>query len=130
MARKSSADSLSHNILLVDFESISSLEHPSVLAMFRSLEASGLKRFIGGATTIYEDAVREFFKNVKMVSGKIQSSVKGSDVLISETIFSLLFEPPSKGLVSFGDVPVSSIAEMQSTFSADDFPVAIHGKKK
>ena len=114
----------------MDFESICSLEIPSVLAIFRSLEATGLKRFVGGATAIHEDAIREFFKNAKMVGDSVQSSINGSNVSISEAIFSQFFKLPSKGLTLFNVVSASDIAEMQGIFSADALPIPLFGKNK
>ena len=121
---------LAHNTLQVDFESVLSLDIPAVLSMFRTLEASGLRRFLGGATVMHEKAVREFFKNARMVGDSIQSTVNGSDVLVNENVFSLFFELPSEGLISFGDIPVEVITEMLPVFISNGLSPAVSGKKK
>ena len=83
MAAKSSINSFSLNTLQVDFESIYSLEIPSILEVFRSLKVIGLKKFLGGATVYYEKEVRVFFKNAKIEGDSIQCTVNGIEISIS-----------------------------------------------
>ena len=108
---------LSHNTLQVNFDSVFSLEMPSFIAMFRSLEASGLRRFLGRSSMLFEADVRTFFQNASMDGSSIVSSVKGSDILITETLFSTFFELPSEGLTSFSEIPIDTYSATISSFS-------------
>ena len=111
---------IAHNVLQVNFDSVLSSDNPVLVSIFKSLEKSGLRRFLGGSTTIYEKAVREFFQNARVVDSSIQSSVNGTDVTITETIFSDFFQLPTEGLVSFQSILIDEVSEMLQIFSATD----------
>ena len=102
--------SFSQNILQVDFESIRILEVPSMLETFRSLEAIGLKRFLGGASSVHEEEVRGFFEMTKVVDDSIQCTMKGTEISISEQVFAQFFKHPTKGLTTFEEILVVTIA--------------------
>ena len=78
---------------------------------------------------LYEADVRTFFQNASMDGESIVSSVKGSDILITETLFSTFFELPSEGLTSFSEIPINTYSATISSFFLSNAPVATSGKK-
>ncbi|KZV25372.1 hypothetical protein F511_07256 [Dorcoceras hygrometricum] len=51
------ASSLFVNTLQVEFESVLSMEHTGMTSMFKSLEDTGLKGFMEGSTSVYENVL-------------------------------------------------------------------------
>ena len=85
----------SQNIMQVDFESIDRLEVSQMVEMFRSLEATGLKRFLGGTNGVHEEEVRQFFQAENVMGDSIISTVKGSELTVSKQVFAQFFELPT-----------------------------------
>ncbi|KZV54008.1 hypothetical protein F511_38267 [Dorcoceras hygrometricum] len=64
------------NALQVNFNSMITMEHSGMVKMFKSLEDSGLKGFLEGSGSIYEEVVLEFFANAKILAGTIEIALE------------------------------------------------------
>ncbi|KZV57300.1 hypothetical protein F511_39619 [Dorcoceras hygrometricum] len=89
----SSLISSSHHI---DFDSIFCMEDASLAPMFESLITTGLKEFLGCPAIFYEAALTEFFANGSVRDGVVVSTIGGTAVEISESVFAATFELPSE----------------------------------
>lgn len=50
------------NALAIDFELIYSMEDPAILDVFKKIESSGLKSFIGYSLDIYVPELKNFYR--------------------------------------------------------------------
>ncbi|KZV56261.1 hypothetical protein F511_29676 [Dorcoceras hygrometricum] len=123
----SSLISSSHHI---DFDSVFSMEDASLAPVFESLIATGLKEFLGCPTIFYEAALTEFFANGSVRNGVVVSTIRGTAVEISESVFATTFELPSEGLTDLSDVPKDLVFDARSLFSDSKEQVSISCLKK
>ncbi|KZV22780.1 hypothetical protein F511_15525 [Dorcoceras hygrometricum] len=117
------------NALQVEFESVLTLEHTGMTRMFKSLEDAGLKGFLEVPTSVYEDAVTEFFVNPKVIAVMILSFVCNKKMAITEDVFSTTFRLPTEGMTGFLDIPKDRVMEIHSRYSATDVPFRARSKK-
>ncbi|XP_047313950.1 geraniol 8-hydroxylase-like [Impatiens glandulifera] len=119
-----------HCTLQVYFPSVYTFDQPEVVAMFRTLEYSGLRKYLGGPFIFYEKEVREFFKSATMVGKSIVETVNGVEISFDETLYAEFFELPTEGHPF--DLILSSevMQEMKKTFSADGSMIHVNGNKK
>ncbi|KZV39426.1 hypothetical protein F511_24130 [Dorcoceras hygrometricum] len=110
----SSLISSSHHI---DFDSVFSMEDASLAPVFESLIIMGLKEFLGCPAIFYEAALTEFFANGSVRDGVVVSTIGGTAVEISESVFAATFELPSEGLTDLSDVPKNLVFDARSLFS-------------
>ncbi|KZV53939.1 hypothetical protein F511_44642 [Dorcoceras hygrometricum] len=110
----SSLISSSHHI---DFDSVFSMEDVILEPVFESLIITGLKEFLGCPAIFYEAALTEFFANGSVRDGVVASTIGGTVVEISESIFAATFELPSEGLTDLSDVPKNLVFDARSLFS-------------
>ncbi|KZV38934.1 hypothetical protein F511_17010 [Dorcoceras hygrometricum] len=110
----SSLISSSHHI---DFDSVFGMEDASLAPMFESLITTGLKEFLGCPAIFYETALTEFFANGSVRDGLVVSTIGGTAVEISESVFAATFELPSEGLTDLSDVPKNIVFDARSLFS-------------
>ncbi|KZV34282.1 protein transport protein sec31-like [Dorcoceras hygrometricum] len=80
------ASSLFTNTLHISFDSVLTMDHEGMVAMFEALVATGLKDFLGCPVVIYEDELIEFFQNGSVMDGMVVSTVNGKTVEISEEL--------------------------------------------
>ncbi|KZV27825.1 hypothetical protein F511_38435 [Dorcoceras hygrometricum] len=73
--------------------------------MFKALEASGLRGFMGCPFTLYEREMEQFFDTAIVQEGDITCAVSGKYVAISESRFAGFFELPTEGLTDISVVP-------------------------
>ncbi|KZV38969.1 hypothetical protein F511_34148 [Dorcoceras hygrometricum] len=99
------ASSLLVNALQVNFDSLLTMENIGMIEMFKSLEESGLKVFLGASDSIYEEAVIEFFANANVIAGMIVNLVGTRKIAITKDMFANVFGLPSEGLTSFLNIP-------------------------
>ncbi|KZV47892.1 hypothetical protein F511_05615 [Dorcoceras hygrometricum] len=65
------ASALFVNALRVNFDTMLTMEHSGMVKMFKSVEDSRLKIFLERSGSVYEEAILEFFTNVKILAGTI-----------------------------------------------------------
>ncbi|KZV30412.1 hypothetical protein F511_30906 [Dorcoceras hygrometricum] len=106
------------------------MEHTGMTRMFKSLEDTGLKGFLKGNTFVFENAVTEFFVNAKVIVGTIISTLCNQKLVITEDMFSTIFNLPTEGIIGLGDIPKETIVEMSSRFSATNVPFRAPSKKR
>ncbi|KZV26596.1 hypothetical protein F511_34992 [Dorcoceras hygrometricum] len=106
------------------------MEHIGMTRIFESLEDTGLKGFLEGTTSVFENVVTEFFVNAKVIAGTIVSSVCNRKLVITEDVFSTTFRLPTEGMTGFLDIPKDTVMEMHSRISATDVPFKTTRKKR
>ncbi|KZV35826.1 hypothetical protein F511_18300 [Dorcoceras hygrometricum] len=125
------ASSLISNSHHVDFNSLFGMNDAALVQIFESLIATGLKEFLGCPAVFYEAAVTEFFTNGSVrEDGMVVSTIKGTTVEISESMFAAAFELPTEGLTDLSDVPKNLVFDARSLFSESKEQVSISCLKK
>ncbi|KZV40561.1 hypothetical protein F511_35330 [Dorcoceras hygrometricum] len=123
------AYSLFVNTLQVDFASVFAMEYTGMILMFKYLEDTGLRGFLEGTTSVFENAVTEFFVNAKVIAETIVSTVCNCKLVVTEDIFFATFKLPIEGITDLADIPKETIVEMLHRFSATDEPFKTSSKK-
>ncbi|KZV40490.1 hypothetical protein F511_23827 [Dorcoceras hygrometricum] len=121
------------------------MDNEGMVKMFKALESSGLKGFLGCSSAIYEAALVEFFQNASMRDDKVVrcssaiyeaalveffqnasmrddkvvSTVQGKFVEFTEEVFAGKFEIPTEGLTDMSDVPNDLVFDARTAFSYD-----------
>ncbi|KZV24595.1 hypothetical protein F511_11832 [Dorcoceras hygrometricum] len=99
----------------VDFDSVFGMDDAALVQMFESLIATGLKEFLGCPAVFYEAALTEFFTNGSVrEDGMVVSTIRGTTVEISESMFAAIFELPTEGLTNLSDVPKNLVFDAHS----------------
>ncbi|KZV47712.1 hypothetical protein F511_19425 [Dorcoceras hygrometricum] len=122
--------SLSANALQVNFDSVLSMENVGMVKMFKTMEETGLKGFLGVQCSVYEGEVIEFFANAKVIAGTIVSFVANRKMVITKDVFAVTFQLPTEGMVGFTDLPAKVVSEMKMRFSSTDVAFRPPNKKK
>ncbi|KZV56963.1 hypothetical protein F511_19905 [Dorcoceras hygrometricum] len=123
------ASSLYSNAQHVDFDSVLAMDDPGMVSMFESLEASGLRGFLGCPAIVYEDALVDFFENASVRNEVIFSTVDGQIVKISEKLFAESFELPVEGLEELSEMPKDAIFDARSLVSLTGEQINLSGRK-
>ncbi|KZV34450.1 hypothetical protein F511_24707 [Dorcoceras hygrometricum] len=118
------------NSLQVNFESVLSFPSRGIVKMFKALESSGLKGFLGCTVVVYEENLQEFFSNARLERNTVIGTIRGSLVVISEEIFASSFHFPTEGLVVLFELLERLVAQMRMEFSDSRVPVHSSCKKK
>ncbi|KZV26286.1 hypothetical protein F511_41691 [Dorcoceras hygrometricum] len=113
------ASALINNASQIYFDSVFGMDNEGMVKMFKALESSGLKGFLGCSSVIYEAALVEFFHNASVQNDKVVSTVQGKSVEFTEAIFAGTFELPTEGLIDMSDVPKYLVFDARTTFSYD-----------
>ncbi|KZV16414.1 glutamic acid-rich protein-like [Dorcoceras hygrometricum] len=124
------ASDLIKNASQIYFDSVFGMEDEGMVRMFKALESSGLRGFLGCSPAIYEAALVEFFQNDSVRDGKVISIVQGKAVEISEESFAGTFELPTKGLTEMADVPHDLVFDARTAFSFDGQHLKTSCKKR
>ncbi|KZV25070.1 hypothetical protein F511_03560 [Dorcoceras hygrometricum] len=66
------ASALINNASQIYFDSVFGMENEGMVKMFKALESSELKGFLGCSSAIYEDALVEFFQNTYVQNDKLR----------------------------------------------------------
>ncbi|KZV14036.1 hypothetical protein F511_44562 [Dorcoceras hygrometricum] len=98
--------------------------------MFKELEYSGLRGFLGCSADIYEGDLETFFANAFVRGNAVISSVQGKFIEISEEQFADVLELPSEGLTTVDQLPKDLIKEARKVFSASGDLIKTSCKKK
>ncbi|KZV21216.1 hypothetical protein F511_17950 [Dorcoceras hygrometricum] len=127
-AMASSLISSSHH---VNFDSMFWMDDAALVQMFESLIATGLKEFLGCPAVFYEAALTEFFTNGSVrEDGMVVSTIRGTTVEISESMFVAAFELPTEVLTDLSDVPKNLLFDARSLFSESKEQLSISCLKK
>ncbi|KZV49319.1 hypothetical protein F511_38899 [Dorcoceras hygrometricum] len=74
------------NALQVNFESVLSMDNAGMVKMFKSLEESGLRVFLGASGSVLEGALTEFFANATVITETIVSTVAKRKIVIMKDV--------------------------------------------
>ncbi|KZV29327.1 hypothetical protein F511_30276 [Dorcoceras hygrometricum] len=119
------------NSYQINFESVLMIpDHDGMLNMFKALEASGLRGFLGCESVLYEKELEQFFETALVQGEYITGAVSGKFFSISQAQFAHVFELPMEGVVKFSEVPKDRVYDARSFLSKKGVQVEIHGKKK
>ncbi|KZV15599.1 hypothetical protein F511_20194 [Dorcoceras hygrometricum] len=105
-------------------------DHEGMLNMFKALEASGLRRFLGCESVLYEKELGHFFDTALIQGEDITGAISGKFVSISPTLFAKVFDLPTEGISNFSEVPKEKVYDARSFFSQKGVQIDVHGKKK
>ncbi|KZV32128.1 dystroglycan-like [Dorcoceras hygrometricum] len=119
------------NSYQVNFESVLMIpDNEGMLNMFKALEASGLRGFMGCESVLYEKELEQFFDTALLQDEDVTGAVSGKFFSFSQARFAEIFALPTEGLVTFSDVPKHLVYKARSIFSKSGEQVEIHGKKR
>ncbi|KZV34501.1 hypothetical protein F511_27303 [Dorcoceras hygrometricum] len=92
--------------LQVNFESVLGIsDNEGMLNMFKALEASGIRGFLGCPSVFYEKELEQFFDTTLVQDGDITGAVSGKFFTTSETRFAEVLKLPTEGLVVLSEMP-------------------------
>ncbi|KZV34515.1 hypothetical protein F511_21752 [Dorcoceras hygrometricum] len=115
----------------INFESVLMIhDHEGMVNMFKALEASGLRRFLGCESILYETELGHFFDTALIQDEDITCVISGKFVSISPTMFAKVFDLPTEGITNFSEVPKDKVYDARSLFSQKGVQIDVHGKKK
>ncbi|KZV38207.1 hypothetical protein F511_30223 [Dorcoceras hygrometricum] len=115
----------------INFESVLMIhDHEGMVNMFKALEASGLRQFLGCESVLYETELGHFFDTALIQDEDITCVISGKFVSISPTLFATEFDLPSEGITNFSEVPKDKVYDARSLFSQKGVQIDVHGKKK
>ncbi|KZV23201.1 hypothetical protein F511_05040 [Dorcoceras hygrometricum] len=115
----------------INFESVLMIhDHEGMVNMFKALEASGLRRFLGCESILYETELGHFFDTALIQDEDITCVISGKFVSISPTMFTKVFDLPTEGITNFSEVPKDKVYDARSLFSQKGVQIDVHGKKK
>ncbi|KZV16746.1 hypothetical protein F511_41510 [Dorcoceras hygrometricum] len=124
------ASSFITNALQVNFDSVLGiLDNEGMVQMFRALEATGLRGFLGCPLVLYEQELEQFFDTAIVQDGDITCVVSGKYVAISEDRFAGVFNLPTNGLTDLSEVP-NDLVLARTLFSKTSVPVQFSCRKR
>ncbi|KZV40619.1 hypothetical protein F511_23415 [Dorcoceras hygrometricum] len=85
------------NALRVNFDSVLSMDDAGMVRMFKSLEKSGLRGFLGVSRSIFEEDLNQFFDNSSVIARTIVSTVANRKMVITKPVFVEKFHLPTEG---------------------------------
>ncbi|KZV30129.1 hypothetical protein F511_35800 [Dorcoceras hygrometricum] len=125
------ASSLIANAIQINFDSVLGIsDNDGMVNMFKALEASGLRGFLGCPSTLYERELEQFLDTAIMKEGDITCAVSGKYVAISESRFAEVFGLPTEGYTNISAVPKDLVYDARSIFSQSGEPVSFSCKKR
>ncbi|KZV20304.1 hypothetical protein F511_42879 [Dorcoceras hygrometricum] len=124
------AASLIQNALHVNFDSVLSISDEGMVSVFKTLESSGLRGFLGCSPDIYDQDLVNFFENAVVQWDSVISSVQGKFVEISKELFAGSFELPSEGMTFVDELSKDLKNEARKAFSSTGEPIKTSCRKK
>ncbi|KZT76964.1 flavonoid 3',5'-methyltransferase-like [Dorcoceras hygrometricum] len=125
------ASSFITNSYQINFESVLMIhDNEGMLNMFKALEVSGLRQFLGCESTLYEAELGHFFETALLQDEDITCAISGKFITISPSLFTTVFALPSDGITNFSEVPKDMVYDARSLFSQKAGQIEVHGKKK
>ncbi|KZV22091.1 hypothetical protein F511_09104 [Dorcoceras hygrometricum] len=86
------ASSYISNAMEINFDSVLGIhDNDCMVKMFRALEATGLRGFLGCSSMLYEQELEQFFDTALIQDGDITCAVSGKYVAISASRFAGVF---------------------------------------
>ncbi|KZV54298.1 hypothetical protein F511_19206 [Dorcoceras hygrometricum] len=99
------ASSFITNSYQINFESVLMIhDNEGMLNMFKSLEASGLRRFLGCESVLYEAELGQFFDTALLQDEDITCAISGKFITISPSLFTTGVPFPSAKILSMKTV--------------------------
>ncbi|KZV42829.1 hypothetical protein F511_27169 [Dorcoceras hygrometricum] len=123
------ASSLIANALQVNFDSVLGIyDNDAIVKMFRALESTGLRGFLGYPSVLYEKELEQFFDTTLVKYNEILCVIHEKVVVITEDRFVGVFELPTAGLTDLLEVPKNLVFDARSLFSqsGEPFDVVTH----
>ncbi|KZV31848.1 dystroglycan-like [Dorcoceras hygrometricum] len=115
----------------INFESVLMIhDHEGMVNMFKALEASGLRKFLGCESILYEKELGDFFDAALVQGEDITGVISGKFITISLSLFTTVFALPSEWITNFSEVPKDKVYDARSLFSQKGLQIDVHGKKK
>ncbi|KZV43985.1 hypothetical protein F511_27741 [Dorcoceras hygrometricum] len=99
-------------------------------AMFKALESTDLRGFLGCPSVLYEQELEQFFDTAFVRENEVISAVQGKLFGVSEEQFASVFELPMAGLIDMTEVPKDFVYDARSIFSKSGEPVKTSCKKR
>ncbi|KZV35486.1 hypothetical protein F511_35834 [Dorcoceras hygrometricum] len=125
------ASSFISNALQFNFDSVLGIQdNEGMVNMFKALEASGLRGFLGCPSVLYEQELEQFFDTAIVQDGDITCAVSGNYVEISESRFAGVLNLPTDGLSDLSEVPNQLVMQARTVFSRLGTPVPYSCKKR
>ncbi|KZV24132.1 hypothetical protein F511_40976 [Dorcoceras hygrometricum] len=119
------------NALLINFDYVLGIQdNEGMLNMFKALEASGLRGFLGCPSVLYEQELEQFFDTAIVQDGDITCAVSGKYVEISEIRFAGVINLPTDGLTDLSEVPNPLVMQARTVFARLGKPVPYSCKKR
>ncbi|KZV41709.1 hypothetical protein F511_32840 [Dorcoceras hygrometricum] len=117
------------NSYQINFESVLMIhDNEGMLNMFKALEASGLRQFLGCESILYEAELGHFFETALLQDEDITCAISGKFITISPSLFTTVFALPSEGITNFSEVPKDIVYDARSLFSQKAGQIEIHGE--
>ncbi|KZV40764.1 hypothetical protein F511_13829 [Dorcoceras hygrometricum] len=125
------ASSYISNALQINFDSVLGIQdNDGMVNMFRALEATGLRGFLGCPSVLYEQELEQFFDTALIQDRDVTCAISGKYVEISAIRFAGVFNIPTDGLIDFSEVPSDLVLQARTMFSRSGKPVLFSCKKR
>ncbi|KZV39042.1 hypothetical protein F511_29799 [Dorcoceras hygrometricum] len=125
------ASSYISNALQLNVDSVLEItDNAEMVSMFKTLESTGLRGFLGFPSVLYERKLEQFFDTCMVKYGDITCEVSGKVVVISEDRFAGVFGLPTEGFINLFEVPKDLVYDARSIFSQSGEPISTYGKKR
>ncbi|KZV48098.1 hypothetical protein F511_02711 [Dorcoceras hygrometricum] len=98
--------------------------------MFKALESTGLRGFLGCPSVLYEQELEQFFDKALVQDNDITCVLSGKYVAISEDRFAGVFNLPTDGLTDLSEVPNHLVLQARTMFSKSEKPVQYSCKNR
>ncbi|KZV57415.1 hypothetical protein F511_04852 [Dorcoceras hygrometricum] len=119
------------NALQVNFDSVLGIsDNDEMVNMFKALESTGLRRFMGCPSVLYEQELEQFFDTALVQDGDITCVVSGKYVAIPEERFACIFNLTTEGLTDLSKVSNKLVLQETTLFSKSSVPVQFSCKKR
>ncbi|KZV15656.1 NB-ARC domain containing protein [Dorcoceras hygrometricum] len=119
------------NALQVNFGSVLGIsDNDEMVNMFKALESTGLRDFLGCPSVLYEQEHEQFFDTALVQDGDITCVVFGKYVAIPEDRFAGIFNLPTESLTDLSEVPNNLVLQARTLFSKSSVPVQFSCKKR
>ncbi|KZV49299.1 hypothetical protein F511_23445 [Dorcoceras hygrometricum] len=125
------ASSFTTTALQVNFDSVlGNADNAEMVNMFKALESTGLRRFLGCPSVLYEQELEQFFDTDLVQDNNITGVVSGKYIAITEDRFAGVFGLTTEGLVDISEVPKDLVYDARRIFSKSGEPVSTSCKKR
>ncbi|KZV50522.1 hypothetical protein F511_14166 [Dorcoceras hygrometricum] len=119
------------NALQVNFDYVLGISYNNEMVnMFKALEPTGLRGFLGCSSVLHEQELEKFFDTALVQDGAITCVVSGKYVAIPEDKFAGIFNLPTEGLTDLSEVPNNLVLQARTLFSKSSVPVQFSCKKR